>query len=279
MRRVLLAIFLILGAIAPAGHAAVADTAAAPSLTLKGTKTSFVDVSFAEKFSLDEQSTEIDSKGRFAGWALHPLGPKAGDEDLDIVGAYELDDVAPTAPEYGPHQFTLNTGDVTLPAGRYRVYLLADGPAEVSVSFAEGGVTKTLRPRRATGARFTAADMPMTAPGVVNGSLSQPLVVTKDSLTISSLYLYSEEGATVQSVTACLRERAEDEGPSVEQECEGGGWAGYVVHAQQDYVFNLNTIYPPGTIPAGRYYSFAKARASQVERAIGVGVTIDLRLS
>ena len=274
MRRVLLAIVLTLGAVAPAGRAALAAPGAA-SITLTGARTSFVDVRFDREFSLDERSTEIDSEGRFGGWALHALDAPKGDEKPAIAGAYVLQDVAPTAPEYGPHVFTLNTGEVTFPAGRYRVYLLADGPAEVRVDFAKGGVTKTLHPKRATGARWTAADIPFTAPGVVNDSLSQPLRVNSNSLTISSLYLYSEEGATVQSVTTCLRDQAE--APPAEQECEGGGWAGYVIHAQQDYVFNLNTIYPPGSIEGGQYFAFAKARATKVERAIGLAVSIDLR--
>jgi hypothetical protein len=275
MRRVLLAIVLTIGAVAPAGRAALASPAS-PLLTLTGTRTSYVDVEFDAAFSLDEESTKIDSGGRFGGWAIHSLARRAGDDDWAIAGAYLVEDVGPTAPKYGPHLFTLNIGDVTFPPGRYRVYLLADGATAVRVRFSEGGASKALRPRAVTAARWTAADVPLTAPGAVNGDLSQPLQVNRDSLTISSLYLFAEEGATVQSVTTCLRDRRA-EVVSIQQECEGGGWAGYVVHAQQDYVFNLNTVYRPGSVETGKYFAFAKVRATKVERAIGVGVSIDLR--
>lgn len=274
MRRVLLLIVLTVGTLLPAGRAASADPVAA-SITVTGSRTSFVDVAFPEKFVLDERGSEIDSGGRFGGWMLHPLGgsPDKG----EIAGAYTIDEVAPTDPAYGPTLFTVNTQPTTLPAGRYRVYLLADGPTEVRVPLLEGKFSKTIRPAKATGARWTAADIPLTAPGVVNDGVSQPLKVTRDSITFTTLYLYSEEGATVQNVFACLRD-TDTEAPPTEQNCEGGGWLGYVLHPQQDYLFTLNSIYPPGSIDTGTYFAFAKARATKVERVMGVGVTVDFRL-
>ena len=275
MRRILLAILLLVGAMVP-GAAAALEESTSPSISIVGKRTSFIDVRFDKSFSLDEGSTKITTRGEFAGWLIHPLGRPASYGDGDIGGAYMLRDVAPTDPQYGPHLFTMYIGEQTFPAGRYRIYLLADGPAEIRIPMLQGATSKRLRPIRATGARWTAKDIPLVAPGVVKDSVSQPIRVGRRSLTFNSLYLYSEEGATIQDTQSCLRDRTEEAAPP-EQNCEGGGWLGSVLHARQDYEFTLTYTYPPGSVAAGKYYAFAKARATAVNRVMGVGVSIDLR--
>jgi hypothetical protein len=273
MRRVLLASVLLISVIAPTGRAAMAKPDPA-SITVTGSRTSYVDVRFDEKFRLDPWSAGIEFKGRFAGWMIHPLGePLEYDKD-DYIGSYMFRDVGPGDPEYGDQLFTITLAERTFSPGRYRVYLFADGAAKISVPLTEGTRSKTIRPVKGTTARLAVNDIPMAAPKVVNDSISQPLRVSSNSLTLSSAYLFAQEGATVQAVGACLREEAE---PSPDQQnCEGGGVTGYLVHPQQDYVFILTSVYPPGTVKSAEYYSYASARATAVDRAVGVGLTIDL---
>jgi hypothetical protein len=273
MRRVLLAIVMMIGAITPAGRAAMADPATA-SLTIVGSRTSYIDVRFDQKFELGFRSAEIDFKGDFAGWMIHPLDEPLDYDKRDFIGSYVIKDVGPGDPEYGPNQFWMTLYDRVFSPGRYRVYLLADGPTKITVPFTKGGSSKVLKPVRATSARATAKDIPMTGPKIVNGSVSQPFRVNSGSITFSSIYFFSQEGATVQDTGACLREEAE---PSADmQNCEGGGAVGYVIHAQQDYVFTFTSVYPPGAVPTQKYYSYASARATAVDRAIGVAFTIDI---
>ena len=275
MRRTLLAIVLVISAIGPGAGTASAN-GPSPSISITGKRTSFVDVRFNKSFSLDQRATKIDARGKFAGWVIHSLGRPTSHGGADVAGAYMLKDVAPTDPQYGPHLFKMNLGEATFPAGQYRIYLLADGPAQIRIPVLKGAISKNLRPTRATGARWTAKEIPLAAPGVVKDSVSQPIRVGSRSFTVNTLYLYSDEGATIQDTQSCLRDRAEEVAPP-EQNCEGGGWVGSVLHAQQDYVFTLNYTYPPGSIAAGTYFAFAKARAAGVNRAMGVGVSVDLR--
>jgi hypothetical protein len=275
MQRVLLLTVLTMAAIAPAGGAAVADPGGA-SITLVGTRTSFVDVRFNEKFQLDHFETKIDSKGDFAGWLIHPLGQPLSYDKGDFQGAYMIRDVAPSNPEYGPNLFSISLRERTFAPGLYRLYLFADGPVKVRIPMLEGATSKTIRPHQRTTARWTAEDIPLIAPRVVADSVSQPFRVKRDSLTFSSIYLYSDDGVTAQQTTqACLRESPE-EAPLLEQNCERGGIMGAVSHPLQDYAFVLTYVYPPRSMATDNYYTFAKARAATVDRVMGVGFTIQL---
>jgi len=264
-----------ISAIVPAGRAAVAEPGG-PSITVVGKRTGYVDVRFNEKFQIESWTSEIDFKGQFAGWLIHPLDQPLHYSKGDFVGAYIIRKVAPSKPVYGPHTFSVSHITQTFSPGLYRVYLLADGPAKIRIPLAKGTHSKTVRPTHPTAARWTAEDIPVTAPGVVKDSVSQPMRVSRDSLTFSSIYLYSNAGATVQNVSACLRDIPEEAAPP-EQNCEGGGVLGPVIHAQQDYAFVLSSIYPPGAVAPGNYYTFANARAATVDRVMGVGVTIQLK--
>ncbi len=276
MRRVLLTIVVTIFAVVPAGRAALAEPREA-WLTVVGNRTSFIDVRFDEKFKLDDWKTRIDFKGDFAGWLIHPLGQPLDFDDGDYDGAYMIRDVAPSNPEYGPNLFSISFGERTLAPGLYRVYLFADGPAKVHIPMLEGATSKTIRPHQRTTARWTAKDIPLVAPRVVADGVAQRFRVTRDSLTFSSIYLYSDDGVTAQQTTqACLRESPE-EAPLLEQNCEGpGGIMGVTSHPLQDFAFVLTYVYPPGSMATDNYYTFAKARAATVDRAIGLAFTIRL---
>ena len=277
MRRVLLVMMVTISSIVPAGRAAMAEPGGA-SITVVGKRTGYVDVRFDEKFQLEDWNSEIDFKGQFAGWLIHPLGQTSElDYDRgDFEGAYMIRKVRPTKPEYDPNLSIVYLPNRTFAPGLYRVYLLADGPAKIRIPMTKGTHSKTIRPTHPTPARWTAEEIPLTAPGVVNDSVSQPLRVTSDSLTLSSIYLYSNAGVTVQNVAACLRDRPE-EAPPPEQNCEGGGAIGPVIHAQQDYALEFTYVYPPGAVAPRNYYTFANARAATVDRVMGSGVTIQLQ--
>ncbi len=240
------------------------------TISISGSRTSYVDVRFDRGFTLDAFRSDIAFDGSFGGWFMHRLGEKIDLSDGNARGAYDIAAVGPTADGSDPYRLLIGFGGSKLDPGLYRVYVLGDGPVSVHIPVEENHAVRSIRTFTQTGARTATMDLPVNDAGVVNDRKHVPIRIGRRSLTITTLYFHAGPGATVQDVQTCIKEQREN------GNCEGGGIAGQVVHAFDTYDFSLSYMYPPGVLAPGDYFTYYKATVAGVERVVGSSLKIRL---
>jgi hypothetical protein len=203
---------------------------------------------------------------------MYRLGEPFSVSKGNVAGAYVIRDVVPPDEALDSFHFNIGFRSKNLAPGTYRIYLLADAPANIHIPIVKGAATTRLRPRFRAKASATTAELAVIA-GAVNDTKHTPVRVTDNTLTISTLFFSASQGATVQNVQACVKKEME---PAAG--CEGGGIAGYVIHPLVGYTFSLSTFYEPRILDPGDYYAFQRATAGVVvQRAVGASLSVELK--
>lgn len=220
-----------------------ADAAPAGVLTVRGSTSAYVDVTFPARFRLHTDMFEtktpprVSTSGTFAGVWLDRIG---GDE---ATGAVEMAGL----PAWSGMPIGLG-GTGWLPAGSYRVYLLADGPTTVRIN-ADGLRDTTLTPERRADVkgrlvRRTAAGLDAPA-----DRTTVPVNVRGGTLTVLASSQASTGVAGDQRI--CLHPPGEPGRPC---ELGGGSGGGFTVFgAPGEFGIGSAVVFYPGTSKAGEH--------------------------
>jgi hypothetical protein len=189
MRRVpLLAMLLVLcGLAVPASHAAADE-----GILLRGSRTAYVDLYVYVNTTLDPASFRITSRGSYVGFFMSPAPA-----NRDTVGALVMPRVGATVAD--PMKLG-QSWDVQ--AGKYRMFLLTDGPAEVFVPIAGQGY-RGYYPRGAAPFAVRPADFDI-APGSVSAAHQTTMRLRSRSLVVAAGMATSKSVAAVDRLTACV---------------------------------------------------------------------------
>jgi hypothetical protein len=120
--RKLLVPFLLLASCA---FAAPAD--AAPTITVRGSRAGYVDVTFAAPFGVDTSDWADVRKGRIGGFYAERIGQPAG-EERDAFGVIRISQDGDVATIRMAKPAENNAEAAVYAAGRYRIHVVADGP-------------------------------------------------------------------------------------------------------------------------------------------------------
>ena len=270
MRRVTLAVMVVC-----AVNATAFPSVAGPSydvIVLRGSGTAYVDVVFDEPFLLDEEETRMDYDGTYAGWFMHKLGEKVRTARRgNIAGSYVLREFA-----YPGQSVTTSMGGYgfktkPLAAGRYRMYLMSDGPAEVTIPVVRGAHSMFLRPSKPTVSDVAVQHFSVGPGGTVIEALTTPVLIRPSTMGVSMVTAYSEPGLTVESMSACFVDPGD--------ECTGfTGASGWIISADQDYSMTVSVHYDPGLFAYGDYEARQQmTNAGSTTEAHGAHILLDLK--
>ena len=215
------------------------------TLVLTGKQSASVEVTFAASTTLDLGHMETTGAGRFAGMYAEALSTPV---EQQRAGAMVFRDVhEPGSPGYVfPLSGSLSR---TLDAGRYRLYLLADGPTRVRVPIS-GGRSLQLRPSRPVATAVASDPDILVSP--IKATNVQPLKITgARSLNLSAL-LVGGFRAYAGQIATCLR-RPESECGSGTNSGVDGPFTGAAVDPVEDFGMAWSVNYQPGTLGPGRY--------------------------
>ena len=128
-------------------HAAVEP---AGTTVLEGAGPGVVQVELKRPATLDQQTLQVEGAGTFAGFALVEEG-KLPTDGISLLGGRmrttgamgDRKFISSASPVINP-----GAGRAELPAGRYRLYLLADAPARVRLAFEGLAGERTIVPTR-----------------------------------------------------------------------------------------------------------------------------------
>lgn len=224
-------------------------SSAAPveQFVLEGGRTASVDVVLTADTTFDLGNFEAKSAGRFVGFYAESLD-KPVSQRTNVgarVGAVTIRDWhAPGQPG-----LSLSFGSPTsnvLHAGRYRFYLLADGPSRVSVRV-QGTRSRVIRPARPAVATVAASSDILTSP--IDASNTQPIELAGERTISFSAVLLGKFRAYVGTLGVCLRR------PETSCGSKGvdGGFTGYMLSPLSDVDFAYVIEYAPGALPKGQY--------------------------
>jgi hypothetical protein len=190
-RAAIIGLTLLIGSVGAAPVAAVEATSAA--LVLKGASSAYVDVEFSTPFTPLDSEVAVSTEGTYAGYAIYGLenGLRSG---LVSIPAFDR-----TGQPFGPATFTLQR---ELPAGLYRVYLIADGESKVQVPV--DGLAQRLRLRPETPARIDAGVVDLaTFPLIDHGAARVPVELGQGNwLYMAALQVVEHHQASRMSVCA-----------------------------------------------------------------------------
>lgn len=243
-----LAVMAVLGSGIMPAHAAETN------LVVSGRRTAYVDVTFDRPVTLRDLHAKITYRGSYAGWLIHKAGKPFSLGDNDVAGSFVMRNLAP--PEFrGRREMINGLGDEsnrTLEPGRYRLYLITDGVARVSVP-AEGlSRTMVFEPKQRTRSFADAEKLPLQvdAAGAAGaGSVEDriPVRSNRDTLSIVMTFLFARRGAMALNQDACFTTPGGD--------CGGRyGWQGaaFAVVPQQ-WGIGFMVLYEPGVLEPGKY--------------------------
>lgn len=270
MRRVTLAVMVVcaVGATAFPSVAGPSDNV----IVLRGPGTAYVDVVFDEPFLLDEEETRMDYDGAYAGWFMHKLGEKVDTGRGNVAGGYVIKKFA-----YPGQSVTAAMGDFgfkskSLDPGRYRLYLISEGPAEVTIPIERGADAMRLRALNPTTSDVAVKHFSVGPAGTVLEAVTTPVRIKPSTVGISMVSAYSERGVTAENLSACFIEPGED--------CSGtpGVGPGFVFSPVEDYVVTLAVHYEPGIFAYGDYEGRQGLRnAGSTVEARGAHILLDLK--
>lgn len=268
-RSILWAIAMLLAALPLAPSAFAAGT-----WTLSADGTSFVDVTLSSAVSLEPSTIATTGRGRFQGFYLERVDVAAPDRAAqgNSFGAVTF----PGYHEPGEPKLvlTLTPGnEAELNAGRYRLYVLADGPTTVTVR----GDKLTSRTFRAVKpARAIASVKPDILTSPVQADDTESFTLTgKRSISLVST-LVGKARAYAGIVGACLTIPGQQCG----QATTGGGdgpYANYALSPLSDVSVLFTITYAPGALPPTIYDARHDAvNAGTLQYASAVNFTLAL---
>lgn len=246
MRSLLAAALLAVTAVAlpPAGAAGT------PYLVVSGTRSGYVDVTFAKPFEVDTYGWIDTRKGRFGGFWAERIGQPAGEtpDQFGVIRITRGDLVATARVAKVPPR-----GEPTAyAAGRYRIHAVADGPFTLALPVT--GIARTIRvsPRVFTPRpRFSA--VPATpVPGNPAWEAREPITVgPARSVAISISFVRWRDSALVENVLCVTKTGGR---------CEENRARVTPGKAQADVGtahFNTESYFAtPGVVPAGKWDAY-----------------------
>lgn len=246
-RRLSLALTAALLAL-PTLHVQARADATPAILTLQGSTTAWVDVTLRRKVTIDYAKTAFQGGERFVGFYAEDLGRPAAVEG-HTLGAVQLHDF------HGPAEAGITENlspfgsstpySTTLEAGRYRFYLLADGPAVMRVALT-GGPRLTLRPRHRAYAE--AAVRNDIKKSMIEADNVQPLVVAGERAIVTSAIMFGPvRRAFLGGLHACVA-RGRSCG---DYGADAGSFPGFAVYPLGEFDVVYGVLYEPGVVKPG----------------------------
>ena len=176
----------------------VAPATAAPTegILLKGSRTAWVDLYVYVNETVAVADVRMSTQGTFVGFFLSPAPA-----DRDSVGALVMPRVGATGGDTASVVKLGESWDVR--AGRYRAFLITDGPAEVFIPI-EGQGNRGWTPRAKAPLSVRPADFDIP-PGEASASLTVPVNPKVRSLVVAAAMASSSSLTAVDQLTACVR--------------------------------------------------------------------------
>lgn len=275
--------------LALAGLAVPAAAEGTATLTLRATRSAYVDVTFHHGFTLHD-ATATDAGGAYRGYYLQPLTRSAADGFGQVWFASFRRPGFREAPipigGRGTTREVWTPGlNWTIPAGRYRVHVVGTHPVEVRLRVSGRLPARTLTATRPTRAAAAVRDLTLpvverTAPaGAAAGEI--PISIDGRALAFSSLY-WQRRGTMTSAISGntCI-------GRAGGVQCVGGSqWSrarNYEeFHTNTSSKFaesagTLTTYYDPGRLPDGDHVGhFKLATTSMFDKVVGAVFTLSL---
>lgn len=242
--------------------ATVPSDAAPPAgtLTLQGGTTAWMTFDAPAALTLDLRGATVTTSGRFGGFYLDAL---AADGPRD--GVVKLRDYR--VPGDTPDVQRLGTGAGSVPRGRYRLYLIADGSTVVKIPVT-GMAGRVLRP---TNRSVAAASVQVLRPNGIAVQGRQPVSAARRSVSLSSVML-DDVQVFAGTISACLTAP----GGACNSGGPDSGRAGYYVNPYGAYPFVFTVVYIPG-MKAGRLDAVQEAEnVAGITYAAGASFTLAL---
>lgn len=241
-------------------------------LTLQGSRTAWVDITLSKKVTLDYDKTTFQGGKQFVGFYAEDLRrpPAERFQEGHTLGAVQLRDFhGPGAP--GITQNLSPGVSRMLEPGRYRFYLLADGPAVMRLAF-QDGAQLTVRPRNPASA--AAAVRTSIAKNALEAANAQPLLVSgQRAVVTSTIMLGPVRRAFVGGIHACVARSAECGDYGV----DAGSFPGFVIYPLGEFDLVYGTLYLPGVIKPGQVTARQGAQnATTIEYASAAAFTLSL---
>lgn len=254
MRAVVVVVGLVL-----AGVASPATAAPQGTITLQGNTSAWAMIDIPRDVTIDARGITATGGGRFGGFYVD----FGGQENLGAV--WLRDYHMPGEP--GGHVSGLDIHSGNVSRGRYRIYLVADGPMTVRIPVT-GMTSRTLRPTNRTTASVSVQHLPVRGFRVEG---RQPVTAAKRSVSFSSI-LIDDTQVMVGSIAVCLTKP--------EGYCDSGGWDNarhaFFVSPQGPYTFGFTIMYSPG-VKAGRFDAVQSAEnVAGIKHAVGASFTLAL---
>lgn len=177
--------------------APVAPVAAVPAegILLRGSRSAWVDLYVYVNRTISVADVSMKTKGSYVGFFLSPAPA-----NRDTVGALVMPRVGATG---GSSETVVKLGQSwDVQAGKYRMFLLTDGPAEVFVPI-EGQGFRGWQPRGSAPVSFRRADFDVAA-GSPGDSKHVPVYVRSRSLIAAAAMASSSSLTAVDHMSACV---------------------------------------------------------------------------
>lgn len=172
------------------GFFAVPSSAApADGILLRGSRSAWIDVTVYANATIAPGDIELKTKGSYVGFFLSPAPA-----NRDTVGVLSMPRVAASPIKLG------QSWDVR--AGKYRMFLLTDGAAEVFVPI-DGQGFRGWVPRGHAPVSLRRMDFDVAA-GTGNDGRAVPLMLRQRSLVVAAALVSSSSLTAVDQLTACV---------------------------------------------------------------------------
>jgi hypothetical protein len=228
----------------------LAEAAPPDELVLTGTRSASADVTVKADTRLHIDRVTTTAKGQFVGFYVEAVDvPFARRTERGRRhGVVKVRDWH--APGQPPVAFSFTApdpaGNVLLP-GRYRFYLLADGPSTVRIP-TSGGLSGRLTPSKPAHAAVASDDDILTSP--IAASNAQPLTLSGARSVNFSGILAGEFRAYAGFIGACLRV-----GEDCGEQGIDGSFGGFFVSPLADVDVAFAISYEPGVLRPGEYFA------------------------
>ncbi|HEU0130568.1 MAG TPA: hypothetical protein VFQ85_06215 [Mycobacteriales bacterium] len=180
------------------GLAVPSRAAGDEGILLRGSRTAYVDLTVYVNTTIDPSAIRVTRHGSFAGFFLSPAPA-----NRDTVGALVMPRVGATGD--GTLMRLGESWDVA--AGRYRAFLLADGPAEVFIPIAGQGYRGHVPTGRAPlSVRRADFDVAAGSTGTAHRTL---LKLTSRALVVAAGAASSDSLTAVERLDACVTKDAD----------------------------------------------------------------------
>lgn len=264
-------LLLAVGLVAASNHSLAAPPG---EILLEGSRTAWVDLSLSTTVTIDYGRSTLTGKGAFVGFYAESLSKPVNARYAvgSTIGAVTLRDF------HGPGDTGVTENLAPgfarqLQPGRYRFYLLADGPATVRLAV-EGGPRLRLKPTSPT--RATAAIRQDILQDPLRAGNTQPLEVTGVRSLVTSSILLGRFRAFAGQVGACVAVPAQTCGSGSDSGADGP-YNGFLINPSKDIEYLFGVVYEPGALRPGSYEARQTAiNATTLQYASGAAFALSL---